>query len=75
MAIFPTSTKPIAGNRFPVRGVGSSRQAAATAPTHAPTAHTHSMLAQAARNPRLNNISSVGAMLKAHAGASRGKGK
>ena len=72
MAIFPSKTQPLAGARFPVRSVGSNRQAAAN-PPHAPTAHTHSMLAQAARNGRLNNIGSVGAMINAHAGASRGK--
>lgn len=63
MAIFPTRAKPI--GRFAPTSVGSSRQAGATHPN---SAHTHSMLAQASRVPRLANISSVQTQLKAHAG-------
>jgi len=66
MAIFPSRPRPIAGNRFPSTSSGSSRKA--TAAYNPNSAHTHSMLAQASRVPRLANISSVSAQLKAHAG-------
>ena len=55
--------QPIRGAAtFNVPSVGSNRQAAAI--SH----HTRSMLSQASRNPRLTNIASVSAQLKAHAG-------
>ena len=59
---------PLTGNRFAsaANGVGSARKVAAIYNPN--SAHTHSMLSQAARNPRLTNISSVSAQLKAHAG-------
>lgn len=58
--------QPLRGSqRFQVPATGTGRQAAGTHPN---SAHTHSMLAQAARNPRLTNISNVQAQLKAHAG-------
>jgi len=74
MAIFPTKTKPI-GRFVKAPAVGTARQAGAVHP------HTHSMLAQASRVPRLANIASVQAHLKAHAGVvgaahgSKGGGK
>jgi hypothetical protein len=68
MAIFKgvSPGQPIQGAaRFNVPAVGTGRQAGAAAPI---THHTHSMLSQASRNPRLTNIASVSAQLKAHAG-------
>lgn len=60
------SGQPLRGAvRFNTPAVGTGRQDGAAAPI---TAHTHSMLSQASRNPRLTNISSVSAQLKAHAG-------
>lgn len=76
MAIFPIGPKPIGppANRFVTRGSGSVRKAGSV--VHVPnSAHTHSMLAQASRVPRLANISSVSAMLKAHAAAAPAKRK
>lgn len=64
MAIFPSNTRPIAGNR---RQVGTN-------PASPATAHTRSLLAQASRNGRLANIGSVQALLTAHAGTVRGGG-
>jgi hypothetical protein len=64
MAIFPTRTKPI--GRFVTTSVGTARQAGASYNPN--TAHTHSMLSQASRVPRLSNIASVQQQLKAHAG-------
>jgi hypothetical protein len=73
MAIFPSRPAGIQGNRFPTAAntSGASRKAAAAYNPN--SAHTHSMLAQASRVPRLANIGSVQALLKAHAGASPGK--
>ena len=71
MAIFPSRPRPIVGNRFPSSSSGSSRKDAAA--YHPNSAHTHSMLSQASRVPRLANISSVSAQLKAHAGRGTGK--
>ncbi len=65
MAIFPSRTQPINGNRFPVRQVGTGRQQGAT--LHPNNATTASLLGQAARNGRLNNIGSVQTLIKAHA--------
>jgi hypothetical protein len=71
MAIFPSRTRPIAGNRFSTPAVGTNRQQGAVAPANA---HTRSLLSQASRNGRLNNIGSVQALLTAHAGTVRGGG-
>lgn len=65
MAIFPSRSQPINGNRFPVRSVGTNRSQGST--LHPNNAHTQSMLAQASRNGRLNNIGSVQDLMKAHA--------
>ena len=65
MAIFPSKTPRIKGNRFPVRGVGTNRQQGAT--LHPNNSHTTGLLGQAARNGRLNSIDSVQQLLKAHA--------
>jgi len=72
MAIFPSRTRPIAGNRFNVPAVGTGRQqGAVVAPANA---HTRSLLSQASRNGRLANIGSVQSLLTAHAGTVRGGG-
>jgi hypothetical protein len=60
MAIFPSRTRPIAG-------AGTNQGVVSPA-----NAHTRSLLAQASRNGRLNNIGSVQTLLKAHAGNVRG---
>ena len=65
MAIFPVSPKPI-GRFVKTPSIGTARQAGAA--YHPNSAHTHSMLSQASRVPRLANIGSVQAHLKAHAG-------
>jgi hypothetical protein len=72
MAIFPSRPRPIGipGN-FPVRASGSNRQAGAY---HPASAHTASLLAQASRVPRLANIGSVQALLRAHASIKAGGG-
>jgi hypothetical protein len=73
-AIFPNKPGPIGvSNRFATRSVGSVRKAGAVATPH--TQFNHSMLAQASRVPRLANITSVSAALRAHAGAASGKKK
>lgn len=64
MAIFPSRTQPIQGNRFPVREVGTNRQQGAT--LHPNNSHTAGLLGQAARNGRLNNIGSVQQLITAH---------
>ena len=74
MAIFPSRPRPIPGNRFPTATAGSGASRKAAAAYNPNSAHTHSMLAQASRVPRLANIASVGALLKAHAGAAPTKG-
>lgn len=72
MAIFPSRTRPIAGNRFPVRQVGTNRQQGAT--LHPNNVHTAGLLGQAARNGRLNNIGSVQQLLNAHAAVTNARG-
>ncbi len=74
MAILSNRTRPIAinTNRFAPMSSGSNRKAAAVINNPA-LAHTHSMLAQAARVPRLANISSVSKLLSAHAGRAKPK--
>ncbi len=73
MPLLPSSPRPIGiPGKFPVRASGSNRKAGAYHPAQA---HTHSMLAQASRVPRLANIGSVQALLSAHAGTpARGGG-
>lgn len=72
MAIFPSRTQPINGNRFPVKQVGTSRQQGAT--LHPNNAHTAGLLGQASRNGRLNNIGSVQQLIKAHASLTNARG-
>ena len=72
MAIVSNRTG-IIGKAFPLRSSGSNRLNAAT--YHPSAAHTHSMLAQASRVPRLANITSVQQMLTAHAGKAATRGK
>lgn len=74
MAIFPRRPVGIPGNRFASAATGSGASRKAAAAYNPNSAHTHSMLAQASRVPRLANIGSVSALMKAHAGASAGKG-
>lgn len=62
MAIFPSRPRPI-GVTGP--SVAVQKQASTYHPN---SAHTHSMLSQASRVPRLANIGSVSAQLQAHAG-------
>lgn len=75
MAIFPRRPVGIPGNRFPTAAAGSGASRKAAAAYNPNSAHTHSMLAQASRVPRLANIGSVSALLKAHAGAAPKAGR